>query len=75
MVSSEAAYVGHQLDDHHAPETNGRMSVCRRCGSSTDGPVGLHHLPHERQLDRSSGWLIAQSQQSRVNELRELRAK
>jgi hypothetical protein len=60
MVSPDASHAGTQLDEHHAPETNGRMSVCRRCGSTTDGPVGLHHVPAERQLIRSNEWLIAQ---------------
>ena len=41
---------GSQLDEHHAPETNGRMSVCRRCGSQTDSPAGQQHMPTDRQM-------------------------
>ena len=60
MVSPEAQQLGSRLDEHHAPETNGRMSVCRRCGAQTDGPKGLH-TPDERQLGRALQWLDAQS--------------
>ena len=65
MISTESSYVGAQLDEHHAPETNGRMSVCRRCGALTDAP-GLHHVPHDRRLGRSNDWLIAQSQLEQI---------
>jgi hypothetical protein len=71
MSSPEASHVGAQLDEDHAPETNGRMSVCRRCGARTD-EAALHHVPDERQLDRSSGWLIAQVQRSRIERARKL---
>jgi hypothetical protein len=67
MVSAKASYAGTKLDEHHAPETNGRMSVCRRCGTVTDGPVGLHHIPDERQLARSNEWLVAQSRTNYVH--------
>ena len=40
MVTADSAQTGIHLDEHHVPETNGRMSVCRRCGAQTDGPVG-----------------------------------
>lgn len=70
MITLEASLVGAQLDEDHAPETNGRMSICRRCGSHTDGPAGLHHAPHERQLVRSNGWLITEAQRRRVELLR-----
>jgi hypothetical protein len=33
VVSPEAQQLGSRLDEDHAPETNGRMSVCRRCGA------------------------------------------
>jgi len=57
MASSEASYVGSQLDEHHAPETNGRMSVCRRCGTSTDGPVVGTTTPVSAScLGRPNGW-------------------
>jgi hypothetical protein len=75
MISSEASFVGTQLDEHHAPETNGRMSVCRRCGTLTDGPKGEHHVPDERQLVRSNEWMIAQSRMRSIDRARELHAK
>ena len=74
MASAEAIRVGAQLDEHHAPETNGRMSVCRRCGMLTDSPVGLQHAPHDSQLDRSNQWLTAQSRLVQIDRAREMRA-
>ncbi|MGD0880072.1 MAG: hypothetical protein ABSB09_00690 [Acidimicrobiales bacterium] len=64
---------GTRLDEHHAPETNGRMSVCRRCGSRTDGPAGAHHTPAERQVARCGDWLIAQSKLRQIERLRDQR--
>ena len=61
MTSSESLHVAAQLDEHHAPETNGRIPVCRRCGARTDGPTGLHHVLQEGRVGRSSEWLLAQS--------------
>ncbi len=66
MVSPEALQMGSRLDAHHSPETNGRMSVCRRCGAQTDGPEGLH-IPDERQTERSLRWLDAQSLSGRIH--------
>lgn len=74
MASSQAVEVGIQLDAHHAPETNGRMAVCRRCGTQTEGPGGLHHAPHEQQLDRSQQWLVSESRTSSIDRARQLRA-
>ena len=68
-------HVGSQLDEHHAPETNGRMSVCRRCGAQTDNPAGLHHIPAERQLERSNEWLVAQARARHIDQVREMRGK
>ncbi len=75
MASVEESHLGAQLDEHHAPETNGRMSVCRRCGARTDGPRGQHHIPGDRQLVRSNEWLVGQSRMARIDRARELRAK
>ena len=74
MVSAESSHVGALLDEHHAPETNGRMSVCRRCGALTDSPVGLQHAPHASQIARSNEWLLSQSRLLQIEKLRELRA-
>jgi hypothetical protein len=61
MTSAESLRVGAQLDEHHAPETNGRIPVCRRCGARTDGPTGSHHVLQEGRVAQSSEWLSAQS--------------
>jgi len=66
MSASEVILVGIELDTDHAPETNGRMSVCRRCGVLTDSPTGAHHAPDERQLDRSQSWLRMQTNRRHI---------
>jgi len=66
VASPEELQMGSRLDGHHAAETNGRMSVCRRCGAQTAGPAGLH-APDERQMERSLRWLDAQSLTSRID--------
>ncbi len=73
MVSPEASSVGARLDEHHPPETNGRMSVCRRCGVQTDDPMGRHHVPDERQVTSSNRWLDAQLRKSNIERARYLR--
>jgi hypothetical protein len=70
MVSSEAAETGERLDQHHSPETNGRMAVCRRCGTQTNGPDGDHHVPEGRRVARSNDWLDAQSRLSNIDRVR-----
>jgi hypothetical protein len=72
VVSPEVLQLGSRLDEHHAPETNGRMSVCRRCGAQTDGPKG-RHVPNERQLERALQWLDAQSLSSGIDRARSWR--
>jgi hypothetical protein len=61
MTSPECLQVAAQLDEHHMPETNGRIPVCHTCGARTDGPTGLHHVLEESRLHRSTEWLDAQS--------------
>ena len=73
MVSTESSSLGSQLDQHHAPETNGRMSVCRRCGTRTDDAAGHHHLPSERQLTRSGEWLQSEARAAHIAQARTLR--
>jgi hypothetical protein len=75
MTSAESSHVGAQLDADHAPETNGRMSVCRRCGILTDSPLGLSHAPHPSQVGRATEWLIAQSRLRQIDRAKEMRAK
>ena len=66
MAPQSELHTGGRLDEDHAPETNGRMSICRRCGSRTDGPLGGHHLPGDGQVDRMRDWLVAASQQASI---------
>lgn len=61
MASTEASQLAGRLDEHHSPETNGRIAVCRRCGTRTDGLAGRKHAPNEQQLARSNEWLVAQA--------------
>jgi hypothetical protein len=61
MTSSGSLRLAAQLDEHHSPETNGRIPVCRRCGARTDSPTGVRHVLQEGRERRSSEWLIAQS--------------
>lgn len=60
MSEPDTSELGARLDEHHTPETNGRMAICRRCGGVTDGPEGRHN-PHACQIDRLAGWLEGQS--------------
>jgi hypothetical protein len=75
VISPEAASVGARLDEHHPPETNGRMAVCRRCGTKTDDPNGHQHVPDERQVIRSGRWLDAQLRVSRIERANYMRTK
>lgn len=61
MTSHEPSDVGALLDEHHHPEANGRIAVCRRCGARTDSPAGEHHVVPEDRASRSVEWLSAQS--------------
>jgi hypothetical protein len=66
-------HTGSQLDQDHSPETNGRMPVCRRCGSQTDGPIGRNHMPSERQMPRIREWLVAESKKQHIKRALEAR--
>ena len=72
VVSPEASQIGARLDDHHAPETNRRMAICRRCGAQTNGPDGRHHVPNERRLPRYNDWLDAQTLTSSIDRVGDL---
>jgi hypothetical protein len=73
MITPEATQVGNRLDEHHTPETNGRMPVCRKCGARTDDSAGHHHRPAERELTRSDNWLVAQVRIGHIQHARTLR--
>jgi hypothetical protein len=75
MTSTECSQVAAQLDEHHAPETNGRIAVCRKCGARADGPNGLHHVVQTGRAGRSSEWLVAQSRLRDIEYSQALRAK
>ena len=75
MTSSECLHVATQLDEDHAPETNGRIPVCRRCGARTDGPTGIYHVIQEGRAGRSSEWLVAQSRLRDIAHSQMLRGK
>jgi hypothetical protein len=75
MTSSESLHIAAQLDENHAPETNGRIPVCRRCGARTDSPTGSHHILQEGQLHRSSEWLMAQARLREIARSQLLRGK
>ena len=71
MVSPEASLLGARIDEHHLPETNGRMAVCRRCGAQTQGPEGHHHVPNELLLAHLSDWLDAQTRTRHIDRARD----
>jgi len=73
MAEDGETHTGSLLDQDHAPETNGRMSVCRRCGSQTEGPEGGHHMPADRQMNRVREWLVAESRRLHIERAREAR--
>jgi hypothetical protein len=58
--------LGSRLDEDHAPETNGRMPVCRRCGFRTTGATSDVHALIEAEEARANQWLDAQAQVRRV---------
>ena len=67
VLEPDAAVASVLLDQHHAAETNGRMSVCRRCGVITDGPTGPHRILNERSLKRGRDWLEKERQRERID--------
>lgn len=73
MTSPESLHIAAQLDQHHAPETNGRIPVCHRCGARTDGPTGTHHVLQEGRESRSREWLVAQSRLADIAQAQSLR--
>jgi hypothetical protein len=62
--------LGARLDEDHAPETNGRMAVCRRCGFRTAGATNDLHALIEAEEARANRWLDAQVHARRVEKAR-----
>jgi hypothetical protein len=58
------------LDEDHAPETNGRMAVCRRCGFRTVATTGESHAPTEANRTKATQWLDGRVLANRVVEIR-----
>lgn len=75
MPQQDEVPTGSQLDENHVPETNGRMSVCRRCGSQTDGPAGERHMPAEGQMTRVREWLATESTKMHISRVRKARGE
>jgi hypothetical protein len=73
VATDAESQVAKQLDDDHDPETNGRMAVCRRCGSRTDSPTGHNHAPLEHQLHQLGEWLLGQARLAHVERVRQAR--
>ena len=73
MTSTECLHVATQLDEHHAPDTNGRIPVCHICGGRTDSPMGEHHLIAESRVGRSTEWLVAQARLQDIAQARLMR--
>ena len=65
VLSAAAVLTAARLDADHAAETNGRMAICRRCGTRTDGPSGSH-LPSEQQLAQTEHWLDIRALATRI---------
>jgi len=72
LAALELLQTAAQLDEHHAPETNGRMAICRRCGMQTVGPTG-GHAPRAPQLAQAKRWLAGQSITQRIAALKRAR--
>lgn len=69
-IARDADQLGEQLDADHAPETNGRMSICRRCGVRTVGEFDDRHAPVTIRAARVRHWLDAQALARRTAQFR-----
>jgi hypothetical protein len=69
MAPSDVSKLSTQLDQDHAPETNGRMTVCRRCGVRTEETSSRHEATEELQV-KAGRWLDSQALASRVAQSR-----
>ena len=68
-VGQSGSDVGARLDKDHAPETNGRMSICRKCAVYTNGPLGAH-APNDKQLAKAEKWLDGRVLNARLARLK-----
>lgn len=69
MAPSDPSHVSIRLDQDHAPETNGRMPVCRRCGFRTEENTTRHAATDEHQA-KADRWLDSQALANRVAKAR-----
>jgi hypothetical protein len=69
MAPSDTSQVSLLLDEDHAPETNGRMPVCRRCGFRTEEASNRHAATDEHQA-KAGRWLDNQALAGRVAKAR-----
>ena len=65
-TATESSPLSTRLDNDHFPETNGWMTVCRRCGFRTTGGIDERHSPLENQEARITRWLDGQERARRV---------
>jgi hypothetical protein len=70
LVVASDAPIGTRLDEDHAPETNGRMAICRRCGFRTAGVTSDRHAPPDTQEGKANRWLDTQAHARRVAKAR-----
>jgi hypothetical protein len=72
MAPSDASLLSIQLDEHHTPETNGRMAVCRRCGFRTSSESNSRHAADQTHQAEAGRWLENQALVSRIAKSRGL---
>ena len=69
MAPSDVSLLSIQLDEDHAPETNGRMTVCRRCGFRTEETSSRHAATEEHKV-KAGRWLDNQALATRMAQSR-----
>jgi hypothetical protein len=71
LMVDELKQLSERLDQDHAPETNGRMAVCRRCGFRAESKTGEHHVLVDGQQTRVQSWLGGRATANRLTKARE----
>jgi hypothetical protein len=72
MAPLDPSQLSARLDEHHHPETNGRMSVCRRCGFRTEGELGSEqHVSAEQRPAQALRWLDGQARLGQIAHAKE----